>query len=73
MGLLDLNAALEELKELDARQAHIVTLRFFLGLQVVEVAELMEISDSTVKREWRLAKIWLRRRLSESGEMSEFL
>lgn len=68
VGLLDLNTALEELSELDARQAHIVTLRFFLGLQVVEVAELMEISDSTVKREWRLAKIWLRRRLSEVDE-----
>ena len=67
-GILDLHLALEELKELDLRQAQIVNLRFFLGLQVVEVAELLEISDSTVKREWRLAKIWLRRRLETLGE-----
>lgn len=65
VGLLDLNGALEDLASQDSRQADIVTLRFFLGLQVPEVAELMEISESTVKREWRLAKLWLRRRLEE--------
>lgn len=65
VDLLDLNAALDELREEDSRQADIVILRFFLGLQVPEVAELVDISESTVKREWRLAKIWLRRRLEE--------
>ena len=68
MRLLDLDAALEELASIDPRQANIVTLRFFLGLQVVEIAELLAISESTVKREWRTAKFWLRRRLGGQTE-----
>src|SRR5207249_1704802 len=46
------------------RQARIVELRFFAGLTVEETAELLEISPATVKRDWTLAKIWLRRELS---------
>ena len=49
---------------LDKRQARIVELRFFGGLTVEETAELLEISPATVKRDWTLAKIWLRRELS---------
>ncbi|MDY7092943.1 MAG: ECF-type sigma factor [Acidobacteriota bacterium] len=63
--LLDLHHALEELERIEKRQAHIVTLRFFLGLHVAEIADLMDISESTVKREWRTAKLWLRRRLGD--------
>lgn len=65
--LLDLDRALEELKALEPRQAEIVTLRFFLGLQVTEIAELLDTSESTVKREWRTAKFWLGRRLAAPG------
>ena len=61
--LLDVHSALEKLEQIDPRQAQIVTLRFFLGLQVPEVAELLDISESTVKREWRTAKYWLGREL----------
>ena len=59
-----LDQALQALEALDERQARIVELRFFAGLTVEETAELLEISPATVKREWTVAKIWLRRELS---------
>jgi RNA polymerase sigma-70 factor, ECF subfamily len=59
-----LDQALQALEALDERQARIVELRFFAGLTVEETAELLEISPATVKRDWTLAKIWLRRELS---------
>ena len=59
-----LDQALQSLEALDERQARIVELRFFGGLTVEETAELLEISPATVKRDWTLAKIWLRRELS---------
>jgi RNA polymerase sigma factor (TIGR02999 family) len=59
-----LDQALQALEALDQRQARIVELRFFAGLTVEETAELLEISPATVKRDWTLAKIWLRRELS---------
>ena len=59
-----LDQALHALEALDERQARIVELRFFAGLTVEETAELLEISPATVKRDWTLAKIWLRRELS---------
>jgi RNA polymerase sigma factor (TIGR02999 family) len=59
-----LDHALQALEALDERQARIVELRFFGGLTVEETAELLEISPATVKRDWTLAKIWLRRELS---------
>jgi len=59
-----LDQALQALEALDERQARIVELRFFGGLTVEETAELLEISPATVKRDWTLAKIWLRRELS---------
>jgi RNA polymerase sigma factor (TIGR02999 family) len=59
-----LDQALQALQALDERQARIVELRFFAGLTVEETAELLEISPATVKRDWTLAKIWLRRELS---------
>jgi RNA polymerase sigma-70 factor (ECF subfamily) len=59
-----LDQALQALEALDERQARIVELRFFGGLTVEETSELLEISPATVKRDWTLAKIWLRRELS---------
>src|SRR5678816_3079260 len=59
-----LDEALRALEALDDRQARIVELRFFAGLTVEETAELLEISPATVKRDWTVAKIWLRRELS---------
>ena len=59
-----LDQALQALETMDERQARIVELRFFGGLTVEETAELLGISAATVKRDWTLAKIWLRRELS---------
>ena len=57
--LLALDEALSSLAELDPRQARIVELRYFTGLSVPEVAEVLDISPTTVKREWRTARMWL--------------
>jgi RNA polymerase sigma-70 factor, ECF subfamily len=62
-----LDQALQGLEALDERQARIVELRFFAGLTVEETADLLEISPATVKRDWTLAKIWLRRELSANN------
>jgi RNA polymerase sigma factor (TIGR02999 family) len=63
VDILDLNEALEELEQLDPLQGQIVELRYFSGLSIVETAEAIGISESTVKREWVIAKTWIRRRL----------
>ena len=59
VDLILLDEALKRLAGLDALQARIVELRFFAGLTVEEVAEVLGVSDSEVKREWRSAKAWL--------------
>jgi RNA polymerase sigma factor (TIGR02999 family) len=61
VGVIALDRALVELSELDPRQARVVELRFFGGLTVEETAEVLEISTGTVKREWSMARAWLRR------------
>jgi RNA polymerase sigma factor (TIGR02999 family) len=61
--LLALDEALQELERLEPRQAMLVESRFFGGLDVVETAELLEVSEATVHREWRAAKAWLKLKL----------
>jgi len=61
--LLVLDAALDELAGLNARQASMVELRFFGGFDVRETAELLDVSEATILRDWRLAKAWLAREL----------
>jgi RNA polymerase sigma factor (TIGR02999 family) len=63
VDLLALNNALSALAELDPRQAEIVEMRYFAGLTVEEIAEVLEVSPATVKREWATAKMWLRHRM----------
>lgn len=63
IDLIFLNNALNELAEFDATQAKIVEMKFFGGLTNEEVAEVLGISDSTVKREWRMARAWLTTKL----------
>jgi RNA polymerase sigma factor (TIGR02999 family) len=65
--VMGVDEALERLEALDPRQGRIVELRFFSGMTVEEVAEVMHISTPTVKREWSSAKAWLHRELSERG------
>jgi RNA polymerase sigma factor (TIGR02999 family) len=61
VGVIALDRALDQLGALDPRQARVVELRFFGGLTVEETAEVMGISTGTVKREWSMARAWLRR------------
>jgi RNA polymerase sigma factor (TIGR02999 family) len=61
--LVALDGALKDLAALDPRQAKVVELRFFAGLDNEEIAELLGISTTTVKREWRTARLWLRRQV----------
>jgi RNA polymerase sigma-70 factor (ECF subfamily) len=67
VNLLVLDEALTRLSDLDARQARIVELRFFGGLSMEEVADVLHISVSTTKREWILAKTFIRRELVRSA------
>lgn len=58
-----LHEALADLEAVDERQARVVELRYFGGLNTDEAAEVLGISSSTVQRDWRVAKLWLRRAL----------
>jgi RNA polymerase sigma factor (TIGR02999 family) len=64
IDVLALDSALERLHELDPLQSRVVELRYFTGLNIEDTASAMEISPSTVKREWAIARAWLRRELS---------
>jgi len=59
VDVLWLHEALERLARLDERQARVVELRYFAGMSVEEVAEVLGISPATVKREWSTARLWL--------------
>jgi RNA polymerase sigma factor (TIGR02999 family) len=62
-----IDEALEKLGRIDARQAHLVELRFFGGMTIEETAIALGISDATVKRDWLLARAWLQRELKQVG------
>jgi RNA polymerase sigma-70 factor (ECF subfamily) len=64
--LVALDEVLSALGQLDPRKSAVVELRFFGGLSVEETAEALDVSPETVRRDWRLAKAWLLRRLGES-------
>jgi RNA polymerase sigma factor (TIGR02999 family) len=68
LELLDLEAGLSELAVLDPRQAQVVELRYFGGLDVEETAKVMGLSARTVKREWQTARAWLQHRLLQGAE-----
>jgi RNA polymerase sigma factor (TIGR02999 family) len=64
-NLVALDQALQRLAEVDERKSRVVELRFFGGLSVKEAAEVLKVSADTVMRDWKLAKVWLLRELSE--------
>jgi RNA polymerase sigma factor (TIGR02999 family) len=66
LDLLALHEALEELAKLDPQQERIVELKFFGGLSIHEVAEVLSIGHATVERDWKMARAWLRLKLSSS-------
>lgn len=64
VNLIELDEALDRLAELDGRQAKVVELKYFGGLSIEETAEVLGVSNATVKREWTMARTWLRAELS---------
>jgi RNA polymerase sigma factor (TIGR02999 family) len=68
VDLVALDRALESLAALDPRQARIVELRYFGGLTIEETAQTLEISPTSVKREWRFARLWLLRALEDGSK-----
>jgi len=67
-NLMALDDALQALATIDERESKVVELRFFGGLSVEETAEVLKVSVETVMRDWRLAKIWLLRELTEGNQ-----
>jgi RNA polymerase sigma factor (TIGR02999 family) len=67
LDLLALDEALRRLAEVAPRAARVVELRFFAGLEVEDAARAIGVSPATVKRDWTLARAWLRRELSTGG------
>ena len=62
---LDLNRALERLAGINTRQAQVVDLKFFAGLELEEIADLLEVARPTIVRDWRMARAWLLRELAD--------
>jgi len=67
VNLLDLHEALERLAEAHRRKARIVELKFFAGLTNDEIAATLRISPATVERDWKFARAWLQRAVSETA------
>jgi RNA polymerase sigma factor (TIGR02999 family) len=71
VDLLALDQALERLAEFDERKARVVEMRYFAGLEVVEVAMVLGVSENTIIRDWALARAWLQRTLSSNRAADE--
>ena len=63
--IVALDDALRALADIDSRKSRVVEMRFFGGLTIKEVAEVLNVSQETVLRDWRLARVWLLRELSQ--------
>jgi RNA polymerase sigma factor (TIGR02999 family) len=68
LDVVALHEALDRLASEHPRPARVVDLRFFGGLSIAEVAELLGVSDTTVENDWRFARAWLRDRLGGAGD-----
>ncbi len=65
--IITIHQALQKLEKMDERQVRIVECRFFGGLNIEETAESLGVSEPTVYRDWKMARAWLNRELSDSG------
>jgi RNA polymerase sigma factor (TIGR02999 family) len=65
--IIALDDSLRALAEIDPRKSRVVEMRFFGGLSIKEVAEVLNVSQETVLRDWRLAKVWLLRELNQGS------
>lgn len=64
VNLLALDEALRRLEELDTQKTRIVELRYFGGMTIEETAEVLKLSPATIKRDWSMARAWLRNEIS---------
>jgi RNA polymerase sigma factor (TIGR02999 family) len=69
--LLDVHEALDALAAIDDRAARVVTMRFFLGLSESEIADVLDVTDRTVRRDWVFARAWLARHLKQQPPPNE--
>lgn len=63
--VLEIDAALTRFAEIDPERSHIVELRYFGGMDLAEIADLLQVSRTTVKRHWTVARMWLHRELKD--------
>jgi RNA polymerase sigma-70 factor, ECF subfamily len=70
--LMALNIALDQLEKMSSRQRQVVELRYFGGLSTEETAEVLKVSPITVKRDWVVARAWLKGQLRPEGPASSF-
>ena len=66
LDLLALDRALQRLTEISPRQAQMVDLKFFAGLELEEIADVLDVARPTVVRDWRMARAWLQRELADA-------
>lgn len=66
LDILELHDALERLAEIEPRYARVVEMRYFGGLTQTEIAVALGISESTVERDWRVARLWLRSKMNDA-------
>ncbi len=64
LDLVRLDEALERLEKVDERKMRVVEMRFFGGMTEKEISSLLDVSEKTVRRDWTMAKLWLRRELT---------
>ena len=66
--VLSLHDALDRLETIDARQARVVEMRYFVGMSVQETADALDVSPATVKRDWTSARAWLYRQMHDAPD-----
>jgi RNA polymerase sigma factor (sigma-70 family) len=66
LDLIDLRMLLDELESIDTRAAEVFRLRSLLGMTIEEVSDMLEIGHATVERDYRYARVWLRKKLIEA-------
>jgi RNA polymerase sigma factor (TIGR02999 family) len=66
--IIEINAALDNLCSFDSRKGQVFELRYFGGMSVEEVAEVLRVSEVTIARDWKIAKLWLRREIARGAQ-----
>lgn len=69
LDVVALDDALNDLAKIDARQSRVVELRYFAGLSLEEISQVMEIAPATVQRDWTAARAWLHRQMSRNSSV----